>query len=142
MNVICKWTGEPGKVVANKGSLDIRRIPAGEKGETITLIACCNEVGNFLPPYCILKGKRKKNEFEDGMPPGSRVTTNETAACMTTERPPAENDIIQLCLPRDTAHYLQPLFRSFFKPLTTFWQQAVNNWVHSNLSRKIIRQFR
>ena len=50
-----------------------------------------------------------------------------------------ENDIIHLCLPSDTTRYLQPLFRSFFKPLTTFWQQAVNNWIHSNRSRKITR---
>jgi len=51
----------------------------------------------------------------------------------------AENDIMQLCLPSDTTHYLKPLFRSLFKPLTTFWQQAVNNWIHNNPSRKITR---
>jgi len=43
INVICKWPGKPSKVVANKGSRNVHRIPAGEKGETITLIACCNE---------------------------------------------------------------------------------------------------
>lgn len=42
-------------------------------------------------------------------------------------------------LPSDTTHYLQPLFRPFFKPLTIFWQQAVNNWIHSNPGRKITR---
>jgi len=102
--------------------------------------------------------KRKKNEFEDGMPPGSRMT-NETSVCLKTvvfmywlknyfvpRKEPvnvldfaAENDIIQLCLPSDTTHYLLPPFRSFFKPLTTFWQQAVNNWIHRNPSRKITR---
>jgi hypothetical protein len=38
-----QMNGEQGIVFANKGSRYIRRIPAGEKGETITLIACCNE---------------------------------------------------------------------------------------------------
>jgi len=35
--------GERCKVFANKGSRYVHRIPAGEKDETITLIACCNE---------------------------------------------------------------------------------------------------
>ena len=103
--------------------------------------------------------KRKKNEFEDGMRPGSRMTMNETSACVTTvvfmywlknhfvpRKEPgnvldfaSENDIIQLCVPSDTAQYLRPPFRSFFKPLTTFWQQAVNNWIHRSPSRKITR---
>lgn len=103
--------------------------------------------------------KRKKNEFEDGMPLGSRVTMNESFACVATvvlmywlknnfvpRREPAnvldfaaENDTIQLCLLSDTTHYLRPLFWSFFKPLTTFWQQAVNNWLQRNPSRKITR---
>lgn len=51
----------------------------------------------------------------------------------------AENDIIQLFFRSDTTHYLHPLFRSLFKPLTTFWQQAMNSWIRSNPSLKITR---
>ena len=40
---------------------------------------------------------------------------------------------------RHTTHYLQPLDRPFFKPLKTFWQQAVYNWIHSNTVRKTTR---
>jgi hypothetical protein len=33
----------------------------------------------------------------------------------------AENDVIILCLPSHTMHYLQPLDRFFLKPLKTLW---------------------
>jgi hypothetical protein len=166
---------EPGKVVATKGSRDVHHVTSGERGETISLIACCNAEGKFLPPYCIFKGKRKKIEFEDGMPPGSQVTMNETSAYVNPavfldwlknhfiprkEQGKvllildghrshcsdvnvldfaAENNVIILCLPGHTTHYLQPLDRSFFKPLKIFWQQALKNSIHSNPGRKITR---
>lgn len=60
------------KAVAAKGSCDVHVITSSEKGETVTVVAC-NAEGNFLPPYCIFKGTYKKPEFEDGMPPGSKV---------------------------------------------------------------------
>jgi hypothetical protein len=62
----------------------VHHVTSGEGGETISLIAHCNAEGKFLPPYCIFKGKRKKNEFKDGMPPGSHVTMNETSEYMNT----------------------------------------------------------
>jgi hypothetical protein len=55
-----------------------------KKAGTVTLMTCSNAAGNFLSPYCICKGKRKKNEFEDGMPFGSTVMVNETSAYVTT----------------------------------------------------------
>jgi hypothetical protein len=75
---------EPGKVVATRGGRDVHHVTSGEKDETISLIARCNAKGKFMPPYCIFKGKRKKNEFEDGMPPGSHVTFNEISAYVNT----------------------------------------------------------
>jgi hypothetical protein len=154
-----QMNNEPGKVVATKGGRDVHHVTSGEKDETISLIARCNAKGKFLPPYCIFKGKRKKNEFEDGMPPGSHVTLNEISAYMNTvmflkcpknhiiprkERGKvllildghrshcsdvnvfdfaADNDVIIPCLPSHTMQYLQPLDRSFFKSLKTFWQE-------------------
>lgn len=50
-----------GHVVAAKGSKTISAITSGEKGETISVVACCNAEGSFLPPYCIFKGKNKKD---------------------------------------------------------------------------------
>lgn len=59
-------------------------LTAAERGE-ITVISCCNAEGTFLPPVCILKGKNKKPEFEDGMPPGSIVYMNQKLAYIKTE---------------------------------------------------------
>lgn len=51
----------------------------------------------------------------------------------------ASNDVIMLCLPSHTTHWLQPLDRSFFKPLKTYWSQACNNWIHNHPGRKLNR---
>jgi hypothetical protein len=72
------------KVVPAKGSRNVHRVTSEKKGGTVTLITCSNAAGNFLSPYCVCKGKRKKNKFEDGMPPGSRVLVNETSGYVTT----------------------------------------------------------
>jgi len=74
----------PGHVIAEKGSKSVSSVISGEKGETITVIACCNAEGIFLPPACIMKGKNKKPEFEDGMPPGSVVYMSEKSAYINT----------------------------------------------------------
>lgn len=74
----------PGHVLAAKGSKAVASTTSTEKGETITVIACCNAEGTFLPPACIMKGKNKKLEFEDGMPPGSRVFMSEKSAYITS----------------------------------------------------------
>lgn len=73
-----------GYVIAAKGSKNVAAVTSSEKGETITVISCCNAEGSFLPPACIFKGKNKKAEFEDGMPPGSVVYMNEKSAYIST----------------------------------------------------------
>lgn len=50
-----------------------------------------------------------------------------------------ENKIILLCLPSHITHYLQPLDRSFFKPLKTYWQGAVTYWITSHPGRRLTR---
>lgn len=75
----------PGHVIVKKGSKNIASISSGEKGETITVIACCNAEGIFLPPTCVMKGKNKKQEFEDGMPPGSLVYMSERSAYVNSD---------------------------------------------------------
>lgn len=76
---------EPGKVVAKKGSKDVHLVTSAEKRETITVIACCNAEGNFLPPFCIFKGKNKKNEWQDCMPPGSDIQMSPKSAYVNAE---------------------------------------------------------
>jgi hypothetical protein len=72
-------------VIAKKGSKNVAAVTSSEKGETITVIACCNAEGSFLPPTCIFKGKNLKKEFEDGMPPGSKVYMNAKSAYINTD---------------------------------------------------------
>ncbi|XP_045765299.1 chaetoglobosin A biosynthesis cluster protein C-like [Maniola jurtina] len=71
---------KPGKVIAKKGAKVVNSVTSAEKGETMTIIACCNAIGNFLPPAVIIKGVNKKTEFEDGLPPGSKVYMNKKSA--------------------------------------------------------------
>ena len=67
-------------VIAEKGSKSVSSITSSEKGETVSLLACCNAEGVFLPPVAIMKGKNKKQEYEDGMPPGSTVYMSQKSA--------------------------------------------------------------
>ncbi|CAH1961310.1 unnamed protein product [Acanthoscelides obtectus] len=165
----------PGHVVAAKGSKSVAAITSGEKGETITVIACCNGEGTFLPPACVLKGKNEKAEYRDGMPPGSIIFMSQKSAYVTTDifllwlrnhfapRKPEgtvvlildghsshcssvdtlefaeENNIILLCLPSHTTHYLQPLDRAFFKALKSYYYNACNSYIKMNPNRKISR---
>lgn len=166
---------KPGQVLAQRGSKSVSVVTSGEKGETISVIACCNAEGSFLPPYCIFKGKNKKDEFADGMPPGSEVVMSQKSAYVNLQifqnwikdhffpRKPhgkvllvldghtshtasvetlefcEQNDIILLSLPSHTTHYLQPLDRSFFKSLKTFYYADCNSYMRSNPSRRITR---
>lgn len=67
---------KPGKILAKKGS----NIISAEREETIFVVACCNAEAMFLPPYCIFKGKNRKEEFSNGVPRGSIVTMSEKSA--------------------------------------------------------------
>lgn len=71
--------------VAIKGSKNVTSITLSEKGETISVVACVNGEGTFLPPYSIMKGKNLKQEFMDGMPPGSIVRMSQKSAYITSE---------------------------------------------------------
>ncbi|XP_056641505.1 uncharacterized protein LOC130448245 [Diorhabda sublineata] len=76
---------KPGYVIAQKGSKNVAAITSSEKGETITVISCCNAEGFYIPPACIFKGKNKKTEFEEGMTPGSVVYMNVKSAYINTD---------------------------------------------------------
>lgn len=74
----------PGKVLAKKGTKTVESLTSGEKGETITVVVCCNAIGNFLSPVLIIKGVNKKPEFE-GFPPGSKVYMPKKLAYICSE---------------------------------------------------------
>lgn len=74
-----------GKVVAKKGAKVVNKITTGEKGETVSLVACCSAEGRFLPPSLIYKGKNLKPEFQDGLPTGSKVFMNQKSAYINSD---------------------------------------------------------
>lgn len=138
-------------------------------------MACCNAEGAFLPPVLIMKGKRQKAVFSDGLPPGSKIYMNEKSSYVNSQlflrwlkehflprKSPGKvillldghtshstaldmlkfadvNDIILLCLPSHTTQALQPLDRTFFKPLKDYFRKAAQNWILHNAQRKITR---
>jgi hypothetical protein len=75
---------KPGSVLALKGSRSVTTLTAGEGGETITVITCCNE-GVFLPSACIFRGKHLKKEFIDDTPPGAQVYMSPKSAYINSE---------------------------------------------------------
>jgi hypothetical protein len=164
-----------GMVLAEKGSRSVPSMSPGEKGETISVVPCCNAEGFFLPPYCIFKGKNKNDELSDGMPPGSAIRMNKKSAYVNSDiffdwlkfhflprKMPGkvllivdghtshtnnlemlefseEKNIILLCLPPHTTHYLQPLDRGFFKSLKIFYYDACRRFIKGNTGRKLKR---
>jgi hypothetical protein len=62
----------PDTMIAERSS-PTYQMTCREKGEIVSVMACCNAEGCFMPPACILKGKNKKPEWEDSLPNGSKV---------------------------------------------------------------------
>jgi hypothetical protein len=65
-------------VLCEKGKKNVHSISPKEKGETVTVLACCNASGNFMPPSVIFKGKRLQVEYQVQLPPGSYVYTSDS----------------------------------------------------------------
>lgn len=75
----------PIHVIATKGSKLVPSITSAERGETITLIACCNAEGNFLRPSCIMKGKYKKLDYESSLPPSGSLYMSQKSAYINAD---------------------------------------------------------
>lgn len=76
---------EGGAVIASKGAKSVHVLTSNERGENVSMIACCSAEGNFLPPVLIFKGVREKKEFGDGLPPGSKVFMNQKSSYINSE---------------------------------------------------------
>jgi hypothetical protein len=61
---------KPASVITGKGCKSVLVLTSGEKGENVTVIACCNAAGQFLPPVLILKGVNKKQSLVMAYPQG------------------------------------------------------------------------
>ncbi|KAB0804910.1 hypothetical protein PPYR_01880 [Photinus pyralis] len=163
---------KPRKVIATKGSKDVHVLTSVEKGEHVTLIACNNGEGVFMPPVLILKGTRKNPDFMEGLPTGSEIYMNKKSSYITSElfmkwltehfvprkgegkvvlildghtshttnpemlNYAEANDIIIICLPSHITQALQPLDRSFFKPMKDYFKKEADSWMLQNENRK------
>lgn len=76
---------EAGTVIATKGAKNVHTLISSERGENVSIIACCSADGTFLPPVVIFKGVREKKEFSDGLPPGSKVFMNQKSSYITSD---------------------------------------------------------
>ncbi|KAJ8949488.1 hypothetical protein NQ318_005955 [Aromia moschata] len=70
-------------VLAQKGTKHVHLV-SPEHAENVTIVGCCNAIGNSIPPMIIFKGKRLKPELADNLPPGSIVGMAPRGS-MTTE---------------------------------------------------------
>ncbi|XP_069703714.1 uncharacterized protein [Periplaneta americana] len=75
----CQMNNKPTrKLFAEKGTRTVYLQTCVESGEVVTILACTNATGNFIPPMAIFKGKKFHKEFADGFPNGSLVTMSES----------------------------------------------------------------
>lgn len=71
-------TNKPEQVIAFKGKRSVVSITNTERGENVTVVACCSATGQYLPPYVIMKAKRRKEQFADDLPPGSKLSMSDS----------------------------------------------------------------
>jgi hypothetical protein len=76
---------DPQEVVAGTGSRNVHTITEKERGESVTVIACFNAEGSFLPPYCIFKGVYEVAAHKKDLPPGSVIKMNKKSAYSNSE---------------------------------------------------------
>ncbi|XP_047108165.1 uncharacterized protein LOC124776966 [Schistocerca piceifrons] len=69
-------------VLAKKG---VRRLHfvASEHGENVTIVSCGNAIGQVIPPMILFKGKRRKPEWGDYLPPGTAVEMTDKGSVNT-----------------------------------------------------------
>jgi hypothetical protein len=48
----------PPKIVTNKGVTDVIKFTSVERGENVTVVACCSASGVFIPSFVIFEGVR------------------------------------------------------------------------------------
>lgn len=160
-----------GKVVAAKGEKSVLQVTNTERGENVTVLACCSASGHYIPPFIVFKGKRLNPAFENDVPPGSVVVMSDSGYIngdlflkwlqhFNEHRTPGkvalivdghashvknlpvldyarDNNIILMSLPPHTTHFMQPLDRSFFRPLKAFYNNACRTFVLNHPGKQI-----
>jgi hypothetical protein len=140
--------------------------------ECVTVMACCNAEGHFLPLVPILKGVNKKQNLGDNLPHGSEMYMTPKSSYINSVlflkwflehfiprrlsrkclnildghcsafgllELGDSHDITIPCLPSHATQALQPLDRSSFKPLKTYYNQEAIIWTRNHRERNITR---
>ncbi|KAJ4442643.1 hypothetical protein ANN_04232 [Periplaneta americana] len=68
----------PLKIVSQKGKREIISLTNVERGQNVTVVACCNAAGAYIPPMVIFKGVRNSIMYKDDLPPGSVVEMSDS----------------------------------------------------------------
>lgn len=79
----CDETGlqliyKPRKVITMRGKRDVVSQTNCEKGETVSVMACVSATGQYVPPFVVMKGQRYNDNFELGMPSGTKIVLSES----------------------------------------------------------------
>ena len=72
-------------MITEKCSKNVNVLTSAEKIETVVVIACCNPASQFLPDVIIFKSIYKKQEFTDGLTPGSDMYMNRRSSYISTD---------------------------------------------------------
>ncbi|XP_068246724.1 uncharacterized protein [Palaemon carinicauda] len=67
---------KPVKVVARKGSKQIRKITSAERGTLVTVAITVSAIGNAIPPFFIFPRAHFRDRFLINIPPGSSGAAN------------------------------------------------------------------
>lgn len=51
--------------------LEVIEFTSAERGENVTVVACCSASGAFIPPFVIFKGIRFREVYKQDLPAGS-----------------------------------------------------------------------
>ncbi|KAF2886599.1 hypothetical protein ILUMI_19574, partial [Ignelater luminosus] len=68
---------QPPNSIAKKGSKDVVSVTGVERRQNVTVLACMNAAGPFIPPFVLFKGVRKRHDFLIGMPSDTEVAITE-----------------------------------------------------------------
>ncbi|KAF2896534.1 hypothetical protein ILUMI_09641 [Ignelater luminosus] len=84
---------QPPDIIAKKGSKDVVSMTSVERGQNVTVLACMNATGQFIPPFVLFKGVRKRHDFMIGMPSGTEKgwVTEEACQSIPDERKTWQN---------------------------------------------------
>jgi hypothetical protein len=139
---------KPGSVITENVSKNVHVLTSADKNENITAMACCNAADQLLFLILIFMDVYEKQDFGDGLPPGSDMYMNQNSSYFSTDlyikrfteyslKPKASGKVI-LLLHDHRCHcssslllqtavqsnvtiiLLQPLDKQFFGPLELF----------------------